>query len=69
METMKRWGRGAVWALRVLTAPFDARDVLCVAGATLLWYGLNRVYAPAAPIAVGCLLLYLAIGGRGHGRP
>ena len=69
MEALKRWGRIVGWALRVLTAPFDARDALCVAGALLVWYGLNQVYAPAAPIAVGCLLLYLAIGGRGHGRP
>lgn len=36
----------------------DKRDLLAVLGIALVAYGLHSIYAPLAPLAVGCLILY-----------
>lgn len=62
---MKTWVRSRIQSMSqpgraILTqlAKLDARDWTILLGLGLLWYGLRNVYAPLAPIAVGCFLLW-----------
>lgn len=49
--------------LRSLARYVDSRDILTGLGAASVATGLGVIYWPAAPIFVGCLLLFLALGG------
>lgn len=42
-------------------AALGANEVGFGVGAALLWYGMAKIYPPAAPIAIGLLLLALAL--------
>lgn len=53
---MTRW-------LRSLWDNLGARDVFVVAGVLLLTLGAGLVYAPAAPITAGLVLLIVGVFG------
>ena len=41
------------------------RDFVCIAGLGCLWYGLSLVYVPAAWVAIGAALFWMAVRGKG----
>lgn len=41
----------------------DKKDALTVLGLGLVSLGLYMIYAPLAPIAVGCFILYAVANG------
>lgn len=66
-----RWKR-ALWTVAgALHRNIDARDVIGLLGLVLLGAGLALVWPPAALIAPGVVLIYVAIFGvkaDGHSR-
>jgi hypothetical protein len=49
-----------------LLAAFDLRDAFVFGGIGLVGYGIGQIYAPAAPIAVGCAFFLLGIRKAGE---
>jgi hypothetical protein len=68
----KVWSSGRSSVKQVaawLAREFDARDLVLAAGLALLSIGLALVWMPAAFIAPGAILTYVAIFGQRIARP